>query len=98
MVARPAPVQLQDSPRRADPEGVSARRVPHAVTSLSVGHDARHSGNDGCHSSFIRGSDPQVPLRDATGSPDPQAPFRTLTGVRFRPVDESASLIGAGEL
>lgn len=42
--------------------------------------------------------DSAKPSRGATRSADPQASFRTLTGLRFRPVDESAICIGAGEL
>lgn len=59
---------------------------------------ARPVADDGCPLGYIRGPEAQVPLRHASGSRDTQAPFRTLTGVRFRPDDESASLIDCGAL
>lgn len=89
------PFSVEEGARRLR----SAAGAPGGRESASMAdskHDARPLGSDECHSSFIRASDAQVRVLDATRSADTQSRWRTLTGFRPVAIDESASFIGSG--
>lgn len=66
--------------------------------SCDLGHLALPASTEGYPEGYTGIDSSRIDSRPASLPADPQSAYRTLTGWRPVIVDESASLIGAGEL
>lgn len=80
---------------KSPPIAILVNAAPESAMEADLPYLAPVAGARHFHLGLTEVSDPQLRSHRATASPA-AVPHRTLTGLRFRPVDESASLISSG--